>query len=142
LAAEIAQLRDLFRRRLYDDRRRGQLYDALEEQSRKLSAVLTNRALADVFLEVLLSVDLLLDDRLTLAVARDAGEQILEAFARRGFAQVATSPVFDPATQEAVDKVAATPELPPGAVVQVVRPGFRLQDKLLRPAQVIVAVQE
>jgi molecular chaperone GrpE len=44
---------------------------------------------------------------------------------------------FDPARHEAV---AATydPRVPPGTVVQVVRPGYGAPDHLLRPAQVVV----
>ncbi len=49
-----------------------------------------------------------------------------------------TGAVFDPARHEAV---AATydPRVPPGTVVQVVRPGYGEADRQLRPAQVVVA---
>jgi molecular chaperone GrpE len=45
---------------------------------------------------------------------------------------------FDPARHEAI---AATydPRVPPGTVVQVVRPGYGAPDRQLRPAQVVVA---
>ena len=49
-----------------------------------------------------------------------------------------TGATFDPARHEAV---AATydPRVPPGTVVQVVRPGYGTPDRQLRPAQVVVA---
>jgi molecular chaperone GrpE len=49
-----------------------------------------------------------------------------------------TGATFDPARHEAV---AATydPRVPPGTVVQVVRPGYGEPDHQLRPAQVVVA---
>jgi len=49
-----------------------------------------------------------------------------------------TGAAFDPARHEAV---AATydPRVPPGTVVQVVRPGYGEPDRQLRPAQVVVA---
>jgi len=49
-----------------------------------------------------------------------------------------TGATFDPARHEAV---AATydPRVSPGTVVQVVRPGYGESDRLLRPAQVVVA---
>ena len=49
-----------------------------------------------------------------------------------------TGATFDPARHEAV---AATydPRVPPGTVVQVVRPGYGEPDRQLRPAQVVVA---
>ena len=49
-----------------------------------------------------------------------------------------TGATFDPVRHEAV---AATydPRVPPGTVVQVVRPGYGTPDRQLRPAQVVVA---
>jgi molecular chaperone GrpE len=45
---------------------------------------------------------------------------------------------FDPARHEAV-ATTSDPRVSPGTVVQVVRPGYGEPDRLLRPAQVIVA---
>lgn len=45
---------------------------------------------------------------------------------------------FDPAEHEAV-YFQPTDEQPAGAVVSVVRPGYRAGDRVLRPAQVVVA---
>ena len=45
---------------------------------------------------------------------------------------------FDPARHEAV-AANYDPRVPPGTVVQVVRPGYGDQDRQLRPAQVVVA---
>lgn len=48
---------------------------------------------------------------------------------------------FDPAWHEAVATVrGAGPETAPNTVVQVIEPGYRLKDQLLRPAKVVVAV--
>jgi molecular chaperone GrpE len=47
---------------------------------------------------------------------------------------------FDPAWHEAVDVVSSTElGVRPGSVVQVVQPGYRRGERLLRPARVIVA---
>ena len=45
---------------------------------------------------------------------------------------------FDPARHEAVATM-YDPRVPPGTVVQVVRPGYGQPDRQLRPAQVVVA---
>lgn len=45
---------------------------------------------------------------------------------------------FDPAEHEAVQHV-PTSEVPPGAVAQELRAGYRWQDRLIRPALVVVA---
>ena len=66
-------------------------------------------------------------------------QQALAVLASLGFPRRDdTGATFDPARHEAV---AAThdPRVPPGTVVQVVRPGYGAPDRQLRPAQVIVA---
>lgn len=44
---------------------------------------------------------------------------------------------FDPAIAEALSEVDA--EQPPGTIVQEIEPGYRLHEKVLRPARVIVS---
>jgi molecular chaperone GrpE len=66
-------------------------------------------------------------------------QQALGVLASLGFPRRDdTGATFDPTRHEAV---AATydPRVPPGTVVQVVRPGYGAPDRLLRPAQVIVS---
>ncbi len=46
--------------------------------------------------------------------------------------------IFNPMEHEAVGTEAST-KLPPGHIIQVVRTGFRLHDRVIQPAQVIVA---
>ena len=48
---------------------------------------------------------------------------------------------FDPNWHEAVATIPRNgSEVAPGTVIQVVEPGYRLEDQLLRPAKVVVAV--
>ena len=49
-----------------------------------------------------------------------------------------TGATFDPARHEAIATI-YDPRVPPGTVVQVVQPGYGEPDRLLRPAQVVVA---
>jgi molecular chaperone GrpE len=66
-------------------------------------------------------------------------QQALGVLASLGFPRRDdTGAAFDPARHEAV---AATydPRVPPGTIVQVVRPGYGEPDRQLRPAQVVVA---
>ncbi|MCS7304933.1 MAG: nucleotide exchange factor GrpE [Thermoguttaceae bacterium] len=45
---------------------------------------------------------------------------------------------FDPNLHQAVSQV-PSPEHPPGAILEVVQPGFRLHDRVVRPSLVVVA---
>lgn len=48
---------------------------------------------------------------------------------------------FDPYTAEAVDKE-YNPSVPPNTVIKVLRKGYSLHDRVLRPARVIVSISE
>lgn len=64
--------------------------------------------------------------------------QFDEAMKRHGCQRIATvGEMFDPNFHEAVQMVPS--DSPAGSVVQEVRTGYRLHDRLIRPAQVIVA---
>jgi molecular chaperone GrpE len=66
-------------------------------------------------------------------------QQALGVLAGLGFARRDdTGAAFDPARHEAV-ATTYDPRVPPGTVVQVVRPGYGEPDRQLRPAQVVVA---
>ena len=50
----------------------------------------------------------------------------------------AAGTLFDPMEHEAQGSI-ETPDYPPGHIAQVIRPGYRLPDRVIQPAQVIVA---
>jgi molecular chaperone GrpE len=66
--------------------------------------------------------------------------QLLDVLRRHGITRIECAPgdPFDPNQHEAVMQQ-PTNDFEPGQVVQVVSPGFRLHDRVLRPATVIVA---
>lgn len=65
--------------------------------------------------------------------------QIEDILKRRGLERIALKPgdAFDPAVAEALSAVES--EQPPGTVVEEIEPGYRLYEKVLRPARVIVS---
>ena len=66
-------------------------------------------------------------------------QQFKNALAEAGLEEIeATGQRFDPNWHEAVSQK-ETSELPEGQVVQQLRKGYKLRDRLLRPASVIVA---
>jgi molecular chaperone GrpE len=76
----------------------------------------------------------------TLAVGLLAVRDQIEAvLARQGVTRLgAKGERFDPERHEAVG-VVETDEVPDGTIAEVARSGFALGDRVLRPAQVIVA---
>ena len=65
--------------------------------------------------------------------------QIEDILKKRGLEKIVIKPgdVFDPAVAEAMTEVSS--ESPPGTIVQEIEPGYRLHDKVLRAARVIIA---
>ena len=65
--------------------------------------------------------------------------QIEDILKKRGLVKVEIieGDVFDPASAEALAEVAS--EKPAGAVVEVIEQGYRLHEKVLRPARVIIS---
>jgi molecular chaperone GrpE len=66
-------------------------------------------------------------------------QQFKNALAEAGLEEIdATGQAFDPNLHEAISQK-ETAELPEGQVVQQLRKGYKMRDRLLRPASVVVA---
>lgn len=67
------------------------------------------------------------------------GNQLRNILAEAGLEEIdATHQPFDPNWHEAVSQQEST-EAPPGQVIQQLRKGYRMRERLLRPASVVVA---
>jgi molecular chaperone GrpE len=144
LTEEVASLRELFQRRLLEDKGKQQLYDELYRQLQFAQKGLVEQFIAPMTREVLLVVDRLdstaehvsEESKQLLASVR---EELLEVLARRGLRPVdAWGEQFDPRQHEAVGRVAVPNRDQVGRVVEVRRLGYLLENRLVRPAQVVV----
>jgi len=65
--------------------------------------------------------------------------QIEDILKKRGLAKIETKKgdLFDPATMEAMTEIES--DLPHGAVVEEIEPGYRLHEKVLRASRVIIS---
>ncbi len=142
LTKEVAGLRDLFQRRLLDDKAKQKLFDELYAQLE-----FSRKGLIEQSLQPLLREELLMLDRLERYKGPDTDfvssvvAELREIRARRGAAEVAVTKTFDPSTQEVVGSEPGPDHLV-GQVVAIRRPGYRLGDHLLRPAQVVIGEAE
>lgn len=137
---EVAQLRDLFQRRLIDDKSKNALIESIQEQSRAVSDALRYRQLESLVKEVLLALDRLKSAAPSPDLITSVVEELLEVFFRRDLSEVDDSGAFDPRVHQIVDTVRASEQFPANSIVAVARKGYLLGDRLLRPAQVTVAV--
>jgi len=66
--------------------------------------------------------------------------QLMDLWKRHGLEEVDTSGAFDPNRHEAVATESAS-DVPPNSILEVLQKGYVLQDRLVRPASVKVAVR-
>lgn len=145
LRTEIAQLRDLFLRRLLDDKAKNRLYEELHEQLLVARGALSEQLLAPLFRELLLVVDRVTETAGSLSTGdednttlRTVSDELLEILGRRGVRRTPAREFFDPALQESV-ALEPRPDVQPGTVVKVLRRGYLLNDRVLRAESVVVA---
>jgi molecular chaperone GrpE len=62
---------------------------------------------------------------------------LVDLLAREGVVEVDTQGKFDPHTQEAL--LTQSSDEPEGTVIQVIQPGYKLGDHVLRPARVVIS---
>ena len=68
---------------------------------------------------------------------RHVHRELADALAREGLAEIETNGVFDPHVHEALLSQPSDQDV--GSVLEVVQKGYRLGDRVLRPARVVVA---
>lgn len=137
----LDELKDLFTRRLLDDRQKRATIEALQEELARVRQGLAAEYLTPLAREIALVVDRL--DRYAgpdPEFASSVGAELVDLLDRHGVTEVPADGEFDPQRHEAVD-TSADPELPDGRVVEVQRRGFAHHAAVLRPTQVVVNVR-
>jgi len=141
LQQEIANLKELYLRKLAD-------FDNYRKRQEREVAEFRRAANAELIREFLPVLDNL-ERALAVPGGNDAGlregvelvvRQYHGVLARHGLVQIdPLGAAFDPASHEAIQRQEVT-GIEESRVVQVLQKGYRLGEKLLRPALVVVAV--
>ena len=143
LATEVYQLRDLFQRRLLEDRRRQELYDRLCKELDFARSDLVRQFIAPLLRELLLMTDRLRASQAAGAdptdLLKSVEDEVDSILTRRGVRPIpAYGQMFDPRVHEAVDQVSVDRDEDDGRVIEERRSGQLLDDWVLRPVQVVV----
>lgn len=137
---QLDELRDLFQRRLLDDRGKREAIEALREELRQAKDGPFRE-----FLEPLVHGLALVVDRLDRYEGVDwefvgsVRDELLDLLARHGVTEV-EGDVFDADRHEAVAS-AVIDATPAGHVVELRRRGFAHGSRVFRPAQVVVSTE-
>jgi len=129
LRDEIGALRDMFSRRLMNDKQKNELIQTVTDGA--------NFAFIEPFLyDIILLLDRLerSGDEEVLSIR----DELLEILERRGVEVIEVKDGFDPKLCRAVRSVESE-EVAALTVAQVVRKGYTLSGRVIRPAEVVVA---
>lgn len=140
VASQLDELRDLFQRRLLDDRGKREAIEALREELRQAKDGPFREFLEPLVHGLALVVDRL--DRYDGADPEFVGsvrDELLDVLARHGVTHVECD-VFDPDRHEAVASTVIE-GIPAGHVVERRRRGFAHGSRVFRPAQVVVSTE-
>ncbi|MDO4983696.1 MAG: nucleotide exchange factor GrpE [Eubacteriales bacterium] len=138
---EVAALKDLFLRRLMDDKIKASAIIQLKEDIEILKKQLDEKAIYSIVKEILLVCDRIDQQETVDDMTSSIEDELLEILERREFYRMPPSDEFDPLCHNAVGTVEETPDHPEKTVVRVVRSGYYFRDRVFRPADVIVAVK-
>lgn len=138
---EVVALKDLFFRRLMDDKVKMAVIAQLKEQNDILQKRLDEKNLSGFVKEMLLICDRIDNQESIDDLTASVEDELLELLARREIYQMEHTEVFDPKYHNAVGTVPASDELPAKSIVKVVRKGYLLRNQVFRPADVIVAIE-
>lgn len=129
LRSEIASLRDLFTRRLMEDKQKNELIRTLGDEAKF------------AFIEPFLYDLILLLDRLDRAedeFSVSVRDELFDILRRRGLTRIDVKPEYDPRLYKAV-RVTESADVSALTVTGVIRRGYIFSGKVIRPAEVIVA---
>jgi molecular chaperone GrpE len=123
----------------YQNLRRRLQSDLEAAVARQRTGILADLLLVLDYLDLALATPVRTDEGRGLHTGVDATRTaLLAVLEREGVRPVETSGAFDPTIHECVARSDAE-GVEPGAIVAVLRPGYTLDGKMLRPAQVKVA---
>ncbi|MFI5713997.1 nucleotide exchange factor GrpE [Kribbella sp. NPDC051620] len=136
LTEELAALRDLFHRRLLNDKAQQQVVDELSKRLDNADRRAATAMLTPVLRQLALVLDRI-DAEAPLASVRDELAEILTRCGVLPLGPTAGLP-FDPRFHHAVGRLEVTDPAGDGVVAAELRPGYLLDGTVLRPAEVTV----
>ena len=141
LAEEVRGLRDLFRRRLMEDKAKAAMYEKLYEQLEFAREGLRRQVVQPIAEELILVIDRVEARPEPDEFALSLRDELVEVLARRNVTPIPDTPNFDASLHQAVGVDEQSAE-PAGTVTARVRRGWLSGNTVVRPQQVGVSAGE
>ncbi len=137
---EVQALKDLFLRRLVEDKVKVAAIDQLSANNDKLVQIINDMHFIAIFKELFLVCDRIEANQDADDFDLSIRDELLEIFSRRDIKPITNLQLFNPSIHNAVKTVSVSEGIAPGSIVSIVRTGYVQGDKVLRPTDVVVAV--
>lgn len=137
---EMQALKDLFLRRLVEDKVKVAAIDQLSANNEKLVQMINDMHFASIIKELFLVCDRIESNPDVDDFDLSIRDELLEIFSRREIHPITNLQIFNPSIHNAVKTVPVSEGTAPGNIVSVIRTGYVQGDKVLRPTDVVVAV--
>ena len=139
---EVQALKDLFLRRLVDDKVKVAAIAQLSSSNERLTQTINDMYFISFMKELFLICDRIEANPNADDFALSIHDELLEIFGRRGIYPITDTRYFNPSIHNAVKTVSAEGEISPGSIVYTQRTGYVQGEKVLRPADVVVATEQ
>lgn len=139
---EVLQLKDLFLRRLMDDKVKSAAILQLKDNNEALQRQLDDKAIMTLVRDIILICDRINAQEIVDDMTASIEEELTEILARREFHRMPRAEFFDPTCHNAVGTEEETPKHPERSIVKVVKDGYYYRDRVFRPADVIVSIKK
>lgn len=138
VSAQINELRDLFARRLFEDKNTKALVQRVNDSLARRDTIDTRKAFSPFVSELLLALDRLRANEPSAELNQSVVDETETVLSRYGVSRIDNDGAVDPKVHEIVGVEPATDGAESNTIVEVVRPGYMLGDTVLRPSQVVV----
>lgn len=136
LSRELRQLKDLFTRRLLEDKLRSEMQENLAEQMRQTQSLAELRYLEPLFRELLLAIDRLEVGPASEDLNLSFIDEVKQILSKWGCSQIPFTRSFEPKVHEVVDTTETMEVDLHGTISETLRAGYMLGERTLRPAKV------
>ncbi len=141
LFSEIVALRDLFARRLLDDKLKNNTIEKLSNSNSELIKAYEEKQVVSIAKELFLICDRIYKHNEEDEFAMSLLEELLDVLYRRGIEQISQLDMFDPKLHNCVSTVKCDDGHKPNSICSVIRHGYMFNQRVIRAADVVVYVE-
>lgn len=142
LREDVLNLRDLFVRRLFEDKVKAAALESISDTSKKLQVLLEDKQLNSMFRELILVCDRIEAQESVNSFTQSIHEELLEILARRDVIQIGYEENFNPQIHNAVRTEATSNPEQINQIGGILRNGYMKGNLLFRPADVVVMMYQ